>query len=246
MTIFCFTSTGNSLYAAQKIAEATAGRVEPITYETLVTKDDAVGFVFPVFFWDAPNIVTCFVKNLNIANHNPYIFSVATYGGSAPGAANALRKHLGDKKLDYAATLKMVENYLPGYKANDRGKVHQQAEERLKQIIRDIENRKRKHGASYTPLNSIIQRLMPANDPGCDKKFAINPSCTGCGICTKVCPVNNIQIHNDRPLFLHHCEHCLSCMHCCPSKAIDYGKSAGKERYVHPKIGLQGIVDFRK
>jgi hypothetical protein len=35
-------------------------------------------------------------------------------------------------------------------------------------------------------------------------------------------------------------------MHCCPSRAIDYGKTAGKERYVHPTIGLQGILEFRE
>jgi flavodoxin len=38
MVVYCFTSTGNSLYAAQKIAKALAGRVESMTYESLVTK----------------------------------------------------------------------------------------------------------------------------------------------------------------------------------------------------------------
>jgi ferredoxin len=246
MAVFCFTSTGNSLYAAQKIARALSEQVEPITCETLATDDDVVGFVFPAFFWGAPDIVTHFVKNLTITNHNSYLFAVATYGNFALGAENAVRKHLGKGKPDYAAAVKMVENYLPGFKVNDTHEVHQQAEERLEQIIRDIKSRKKKHGASYTPLNSVVQRFMPANDPACDRKFAISPSCTGCGICAKACPVNNIQMHDDLPLFLHHCEHCLSCMHCCPSRAIDYGKSEGKKRYIHPTIGLQGILEFRR
>jgi ferredoxin len=234
------------LYAAQKIAKALGGRVEPMTYEPLVTNDEVVGLVFLVFFWGAPNIVTRFVKNLIMTNHNPYLFSVATYGGGAPGAANAVRKYLDKGKPDYVATVKMVENYLPGYKVNDTREVHQRAEERLERIIRDIEGRKKRHGAGYTPLNSIVRRFLPANDPACDKKFVLSPSCTGCGICAKACPVDNIEIHGGHPLFLHRCEHCLSCLHCCPSRAIDYGKTAGKERYVHPAIGLQGILEFRK
>ncbi|MDR2194165.1 MAG: 4Fe-4S binding protein [Treponema sp.] len=39
-----------------------------------------------------------------------------------------------------------------------------------------------------------------------DKKFTVNNNCTGCGICEKVCPVDNIEILNNKPQYKHHCE----------------------------------------
>ncbi len=46
--LYCFTSTGNSLYAARKIADAISAEVLPVTYEATTTGEDVVGFVFPI------------------------------------------------------------------------------------------------------------------------------------------------------------------------------------------------------
>ena len=85
---------------------------------------------------------------------------------------------------------------------------------------------------------------FPGKRGDCDNMFNVSDSCTGCGICAKVCPAKNITLSDGRPVFRHRCEHCIACVHCCPAAAIDYGKSKGRARYVHPEVGVNGLIEF--
>jgi ferredoxin len=53
-----------------------------------------------------------------------------------------------------------------------------------------------------------------------DRSFWVDQHCIGCGICTKVCPVQNILMVNERPQWQQHCENCMACYHWCPQDAI--------------------------
>jgi ferredoxin len=76
-----------------------------------------------------------------------------------------------------------------------------------------------------------------------DKAFIVQDTCDGCGICAKVCPVDNIQLQNNQPVWQHHCENCLACLQWCPKEAIQYGKvTIGRKRYHHPEITLKDIL----
>ena len=56
--------------------------------------------------------------------------------------------------------------------------------------------------------------------------------CTGCGRCAKLCPMNNITLQNERPLWGGSSNHCNASNCYCPTEAIEYGKkSPGKPRY---------------
>jgi ferredoxin len=59
----------------------------------------------------------------------------------------------------------------------------------------------------------------------CNKHFLIKSvdtkKCTGCGACSKVCPVNAITL-NDYPVFLTLCIHCQNCIIICPNDAFKY------------------------
>jgi len=237
--IYCFTSTGNCLHSARVIAHALDCPVQPITYAPTTVDSDVVGIVFPAFFWGAPTIVENFARTLQITNPNAYIFAICVSGGSAPGAVNALRRHI---KFDYAIELKHVNNYLSGYEVNNTTEVHTQAQAQLEKIIADLQTRKTKRGGYYTPLNRVIRRAMPG--PASDEKFVVS-GCTGCGICAKACPVGNITV-DTQPQFSHRCEHCIVCVHACPMQAINFGKSAGKARYLHPDISLADLTKFHK
>ena len=234
-TIYCFSATGNSLHTARTIAKELDGTVKAITREPAETDDDLIGIVFPAFYWGAPRIVMEFAQQLKVTNPAAYVFSIVVSGGGAPGAANALRM-----KIDYTAELKSVNNYLPSYEVNNDAETHAKAQAQLEQIISDIKARKVQRGW-YSPVNRVIRRMMPGS--GCDRKFKV-AGCTACGICAKVCPVGNITSTVGGPAFAHSCEHCLACMHACPAAAIDYGKSAGRERYVHPEVKLAGLLEF--
>jgi ferredoxin len=62
------------------------------------------------------------------------------------------------------------------------------------------------------------------------KKYEINRDCIKCMKCIKVCPVENIQMVNDRIVFDNYCECCLACIHLCPKEAINYGKKLLRKR----------------
>lgn len=72
--------------------------------------------------------------------------------------------------------------------------------------------------------------------------FFNKEKCNGCGICEKVCPVNNIQVENGTPNWKHNCEMCFACDEWCPQKAIHHwGKLEGKN-YHHPMVGIKDIT----
>ena len=74
-----------------------------------------------------------------------------------------------------------------------------------------------------------------------DRSFSSNEKCNGCGICSKVCPVSNIRITDNKPVWRNHCETCLACHNWCPNKAIQGGVGANDYYYHHPEIKVSEI-----
>jgi ferredoxin len=76
-----------------------------------------------------------------------------------------------------------------------------------------------------------------------DKSFKTSNSCNGCGICEKVCPVDNIKLVHMKPTWLHKCENCYACFQWCPQKAISGDIVKYKEDYHHPEIKVIELFD---
>lgn len=77
--------------------------------------------------------------------------------------------------------------------------------------------------------------------PFMDRSFHINKKCTGCGNCSRICPVNNIKIVDNRPQWQHHCEFCLACFHWCPKGAITSSELKNTVRYHHPDVEISDM-----
>ena len=83
--LFVFSGTGNSLNAAIRIQENIVNceilSMPKILEEKKFAYEAArIGFIFPVHFLDAPQIVRELLKNIKITG-NPYIFAITTSGG---------------------------------------------------------------------------------------------------------------------------------------------------------------------
>jgi ferredoxin len=60
--------------------------------------------------------------------------------------------------------------------------------------------------------------------------------CEGCGLCARICPVENVDLREGRPVFGAHCVLCLRCLHACPNEAIQVARlTEGKFRWPGPK-----------
>jgi Pyruvate/2-oxoacid:ferredoxin oxidoreductase delta subunit len=93
---------------------------------------------------------------------------------------------------------------------------------------------KRLSNSSRLSFNELI--------PLADRSFQYDEKCNGCGICSRVCPVNNIKMVENRPVWQHHCENCFACYVWCPEEAI-YGDIVSyNERYHHPEAKISDML----
>jgi len=255
--IFYFSGTGNSLYVARKAARHNNEELISISsevrsgkslYEYELKDNEMIGFVFPVYAWAPPKMVLGFIENLKLKNYNKnYIFSIAVCGDNIGNTMDVLAEHLKRKglNLDSGFSVKMPNNYIilgnVDPKELERKKLIE-ADETLESINKTIEQRisgvfQVEKGPMPWFLTGVINPLF--NKKAVDtRKFHVNDNCNGCGICEKVCNCGTIKV-KDKPSWGWDCTQCLSCIHYCPQKAIQYGKStAGKGRYTNPNIKI--------
>lgn len=249
--IFCFSSTGNSLYVARRIAEALDAQVHSMSggddNAPVLLDDEVVGLVFPCYFFGLPRIVARFVRRLSITNRAAYVFAVMTCGGPPVGALGQLAQLLDDAGvgLAYGKRLMVVTNYLPEYQPQNSVALVKRVDARLDGIIKDIKARKTNRVMPFMSLNKRIYAQYPGTDS--DALFQVSDACRGCATCRDICPVGNIVMQDGRPHFNHQCEHCLGCLHNCPYQAIDWNsKTQGKTRYRFSEITLDDLIEYKK
>ena len=74
-----------------------------------------------------------------------------------------------------------------------------------------------------------------------DGSYHSDENCTGCGTCSKVCQVRNIEIVDNKPTWQHHCENCLACIKWCPRSAI-HGYGELPKGYHHPDVNISDML----
>jgi len=264
--IYYFSGTGNSLKTACDLAlqladtEFFTDRTEVFPMARAGEADvsaDRIGMVFPVYMSGPPLIVSGFVKKLAAAEGwlnetGKYIFAVATHGGNPGGALkmlyNDMRKN--GLSLDAAFNVAMPGNYTPLYGAlsgEKQNALFVRADEKLREISARVLSGERGYfefsNFFVNAVSSFFYGLMSPRIPGMDKKFFADGRCDSCGICAKVCPVDNIKMLKGKPSWNHKCQQCMACLHWCPKEAIQYGKmTRGRRRYNHPLIKLNEII----
>ena len=80
-----------------------------------------------------------------------------------------------------------------------------------------------------------------------DWGFKCDDKCNGCGICSRVCPVRNIKMVDNKPVWQHHCEQCFACLQWCPKEAIQFGsRTSHGKRYHHPDVKVLDMMMCEK
>jgi len=253
-TIYYFSATGNSLTIARQIAKrlgdcAIQSMAAEPPDEPIGGPDESIGFVFPVFYIGLPRLVKRFVEKLNIIE-GTYCFVFISFGGNGANTLGMLEDILKEKgvHLSYAAGVKMPGNYIVKYQAfapDVVQKLIKNAMDKADEAAETIANGKLQPVKRNVKLLSKIanRSYLYKGISEWDEKFKVTGKCTSCGLCVKVCPVSNIKMEDQRPLWQHHCERCLACIQWCPCEAIEYGKKTiGRRRYHNPNVDAEDII----
>lgn len=247
--IYYFSATGNSLHAAKTVAAVLDEcAVEPMEPGASLPEGlERIGIVFPVFWWGLPKHVIEFASALDFTgNEGAYVFAVATCGGMQGAAMQQLNRILETKgqKLKFSSVVRMIGNYVIEYNVpEDPSKKLEKAREKLDAAAQGIALKKEAKMPMALPGSAGFNGRFQKRVADMDANFTVSDACIHCGTCEKVCPVQNIRMEEERPVFQHHCENCLACLHWCPQKAIDFaGKTKTRGRYHHPAISLNDMT----
>jgi ferredoxin/flavodoxin len=239
-------------------------REDKYTFE--LKEGETIGFCFPTHGWQPPRIVRDFIKKL-IINYqlsapaplackartvNCYCWALTTCGDNMGEAMTILNKDLAAIGLQATTQFAVVmpESYvcLPFMYTDTEEKEHakiNKVRQMLPHFINVIRGRENQvvelvKGATPRLYSYVIGAYFNARMVN-DKKFTVDEDvCIKCGICAKVCPVDNIQ--NTPPEWIHNgrCTSCLACYHYCPVHAINFGSITRKRnQYYFNKRGDQ-------
>ena len=252
-TIYYFSGTGNSLKVAKDIS-AKLGDTEVIqicknNMEINRTISNKIGIVFPVYVSGMPFLVKEFIEKLKIKK-GTYVFTVVTFGASAGASIAQLEKLLMNKGIKISAEfkMKMPGNYQVMYAPFSEAKQKQCFEnekEKITEIVNAINNKEivKSSGVGNVIMKAVGGAMYKSFSPyKKDKNFWSDNKCNSCGICSQVCPANNIKMHEGSPQWQNKCEQCVACLQWCPQKSIQYKKvTVNRGRYSHPDIKVKEL-----
>jgi ferredoxin len=269
--IYYFSGSGNSLHVARELQKglpqsALIPLVGLLGQPSVVTRAEAVGFVFPQHGWQMPVMVKEILQKFDLHSAS-YIFAVATRGGTPCRAFLEMEKILNNKgkKLDADFVLTMpssTQSLLKEFaeRINDERITRLETEmlSRLDEIIKIITLREVHHNenldgvdipATVTFLEPLILSIARLAESNFD--FYADEKCTGCGLCEKVCLAQKIKIIDGQPEWQKNvkCLNCFSCLNYCPEEAVQlnstwYLKSYTPQngRYHHSQITADDIA----
>lgn len=259
-TILYFSGTGNSLQVAKDISAKIGGvqlcKLASLTDENKVkVKSKILGIVFPVYYARLPLVVESVLNKLEI-DKDTYVFAIATFAGSPAEVLNKLSNTLqsNGKTLNSGFLIRMPGNniyYFGAMSLKRQNKDFKREKDKVKEISYIIKLRKNcKYELSKLLIDIPIDRIfikstnkIMENFHIRDKKFWVNENCNGCGVCKSICPVNNIEIVENKPKWKHNCEQCTSCIQYCPNEAIQWGiRTVKRKRYKNPNVNINELM----
>lgn len=245
--VLYFSATGNTEFIAKELAKRLDDeclnlleRIKKQDHSPIYSEKPYV-ICAPVYVCEIPRFLAKYLKKLPFSGSRDVYF-ILTSGGYCGPSGLLLKNIFKAKGMDCHghAEFKMPRNYV----ANDSYPMLEKAqvEERisnsriqLETVAADIRSGNSLHARHVFLFETLV--TLPFNPVWCKYKlraddFYAKENCIGCGMCERLCPLNNIKLKEKRPTWGNECTHCMACIGNCPVNAIEYGDiTKDKEPY---------------
>ena len=257
-----FSGTGNTDYVARylarslDLAEVELRSIEWQPPEEL-TGFDLLAFGFPVYAADSPGFVQTYMEQLP-PGEGRGAFVFCTKGAYAASAVKLNLQRLarggyvplcgGDVIMPGTDGLSMIaKDSWMARKALQKDYDQLQDANRLVEQMRSVLSALadgRSPEAIRMPLppepkmgtsDRLWAALYRMTENWARARLHADQRCEGCGLCARICPVDNVTVRDGRAQFEDRCVLCLRCLHACPQEAIQIGKlTSDKFRWKGP------------
>ena len=265
--IVYFSGTGNSLAIARYVAGKLEGDLVRVTQaadrSSQETEAGTIGMVFPIYDFQPPKCIFEYLETVPDIE-SKYVFAICTHGTAAPGrslkSVQAAIESRGGR-LSGGFAVPMPHNgvgcgLFPDAKRASLVEAWKgTADEICEYVLRRDRGRVDSGSAALAMLRPSMLRLVPvilrffgALLTRGSKGLGLTASdaCTACGVCAQVCPTENIELREDRPVWGDRCLTCFACLHWCPEGAISLGGlDVGITQYHHPDVTLADMMAHR-
>lgn len=249
--IYYYSGTGNTRHAATELAERLGDRLHfiPADDVTLPDEGESIGFMFPIYSWGVPPIVTDFINRLPEGLlRGRYVWGICTCGDEAGIAMRLFSKQVSRLRgaaPDACFSLIMPNDYvlLPGFDVDSPEVADRKlalAPARLGEIAAEIGERRsgvfKVHEGSMPALRTRLVFPLFRRWGVNARYWAVSRACIKCGKCAEVCPVGNIKMRDGSPFWYANCLSCCACYNVCLANAISYRTfTRGKGQYFYPR-----------
>lgn len=192
-------------------------------------------FGSPTYFHHAPPVLMEFIDNMPETKTGQAVALLSTFGGVSSGVIlYDMAKILYKKKYRLMGGAKVLTEHCltfqadtPFYSGHPDDADLEVVADFGKEIVHRLQNENNK---GYLPdafndkpfllnfIDDYINKIenMSWSMPSVKVKQS---ECTGCGLCVKNCPTNNIELADNIAIHKKNCTYCYSCVRICPSNA---------------------------
>ncbi len=235
MTGIYFSGTGNTKHCMEKLLHlldetARAVPMEEKEAADFVSQHDFIILAYPVQFSNMPVMVRDFIRyhfDLWKGKKVVCVATMALFSGDGAGCAARLLKRYGAKVvggLHLCMPDSICDEKLLKKTVEKNRKIIEAADRKIEQCAEKIKHGKYpKDGLRfYNRIAGFLgQRLwFSGKTKNYSDRLKISDACTGCGLCSRLCPMKNIVQKNGRAAAGDRCTMCYRCISSCPAQAI--------------------------
>lgn len=230
-----FSGTGNTKHCTEKLVRLLDETAQTIPMEDksaadLLSRHDFIVLAYPVQYSNMPVIVRDFIKEHSAIWNGKKVLCLVTmalFSGDGAGCTARLLKKYGAEIVgglhicmpDSISDVKLLK------KSDEKNrKMIRTANQKIEKCAANIrQGNYPKDGLYfYHRIAGLLgQRLwFYGKTKDYSDKLKINTACTGCGLCARLCPMENIAVENGKAVSKNRCTMCYRCINSCPAHAI--------------------------